>query len=134
MKKIFAFCVVISSLFGRDICNEEFMIEAVNDINSQVPYNVDKSTILRNTACIKDTFVYSMVVTNTDETDWSSLDELELRKIKYVMGVMTENNYCTNPNMRFFRELRVPLQYDYALFNGKFLFSIHIKPNQCDNF
>ena len=47
MKNFILFCTMISALFARDICDDDFMIKTVNELNAQSPIVVDKSTMLK---------------------------------------------------------------------------------------
>ena len=75
-----------------------------------------------------------MILVDSDEVKWDSLDKIELNEIKYVMKEMAKNNYCTHPNMELIRTLEMSLRYDYSLINNKFLFSTHINPSECGGF
>jgi hypothetical protein len=119
----------LSEIFlQKDEINDEFIEDALKDvsdqINSDCPIVVDKSTTLVSTQSINNTFKY-MYVLDTEVFQGRLMDLKEnLRP-----GVI--NYYCTNPAMALFRELEVTVIYSYYDKSKNYLFEIKVRAVDC---
>ena len=86
---------------------------------------VDSETRLDSTVGINRQFRYNYTLVNY------AAEELDPAAIKNGMQPKLINNFCSNDDMKFFVENKVPLTYAYFGKNGKQITIITISADQC---
>ena len=111
------------------LVNDEFIDESLkevsNQINSDCPIVLDKTTTLVSSQYYNSTFKYIYVF------DWEAYGTENLTDLQEKLRPGVVNYYCTNPNMSLFRELEVAVYYTYLDKNKNHLFEISVMPGEC---
>lgn len=134
MKKIILLFCIVSSVLAQDKCKTSYMREMVNETNSILPLRIDELTIAENMICVNNKAIYNMTLIDSDEINWAYLNQNEILIEKNIKTKQIQNNYCSHPDLKIFRDLGIVLRYDYSLQNGIFFFSITAKPTNCIDF
>jgi hypothetical protein len=136
------FALLVAAIFGKIIglglsgtfaprqeVNDEFIDESLkevsNQINSDCPIVLDKTTTLVSSQYYNSTFKYIYVF------DWEAYGTENLTDLQEKLRPGVVNYYCTNPNMSLFRELEVAVYYTYLDKNKNHLFEISVMPGEC---
>lgn len=114
----------LSNLSSGDI-SDKILSEEADKMNRNLPMMVDSQTQLSNVHGAKNTFHYNYTLINvsTENIDKAIFDSQLTDRIR--------NNYCTNPDMKAFRQHGVTLQYNYSDKDGKFVTEISVHPDEC---
>jgi len=100
--------------------------KASEEMNKQCPMVIDADTRLDNTMVtdnpVKLTYNYTVVTVE------KKTNEPQINTVKEAMMKTTQNSVDTNPQMKFYRENKVPLTYSYKDKNGDFLFDFTVTP------
>ncbi|MHC0440951.1 zinc-ribbon domain-containing protein [Flavobacterium sp. 3-210] len=99
------------------------LVEFANDFNKNCPMNIDEYTTLKNVVALPNkTVQYNYILVGITKAE-VKIDTVK----KYVFpGVL--QNVKTNPEMKFFRDNKVTLNYYYSDKNGEFVTQYVVKP------
>jgi len=102
------------------------LMQASNEINKQLPYMIDKETMLETTTGGPgNRFTYFIKAINIEKKYFR---ETGLNKLKNYLRLNIINSVKSSPNMKIFREKNVELVYNCKDKNHIFLFEIIVKP------
>lgn len=101
------------------------LMRTADKLNKNLPIMVDSETRLDSTVGINRQFRYNYTLVNY------AAEELDPAAIKNGMQPKLINNFCSNDDMKFFVENKVPLTYAYFGKNGKQITIITISADQC---
>lgn len=114
----------IVKFFKTSTYNSELM-EIASELNRTCPFMVDAETRLDNAIVLpNNVFQYDYTLINTDKES-VNIDEAR----KYLEPTMV-NLIKTNPDMKYFRDNKITINYSYKDKNGIFLLTISIRPEQ----
>ncbi|MDU1904753.1 MAG: hypothetical protein E6772_08220 [Dysgonomonas sp.] len=104
---------------------DKVMVEISNEINKTCPIIVDAETRLDNTSfLLGKTLQYNYTLLSAEA---EFIDTLEFKKI---MEPQILNATSTSPQMKYFRDNKVSLNYLYKDMHGEYICIIFIKPEQ----
>ncbi len=122
--------VISDVLFQKEEISDEFIEQALKEvsdqINSDCPIVIDKSTTLVSSQSINNTFKYVYMLD-------SKVLQNRLLNLKDELRPGAINYYCSSPAMSMFRELGVIVIYAYYDENKNYLFEITITPKECSS-
>ena len=107
-------------------------MKTASEINASCPIMVDQDTRLDNTIALPgNTFQYNYTLMHFAPINNSDIDlELELEKFRKVFENQILINVKTNPDLKFFRDNEVTMNYYYKDKKGNFITKIIITPDQ----
>lgn len=99
------------------------LVEFANEFNKNCPMNIDEYTTLKNVAALPNkTVQYNYILVGITKAE-VKIDTVK----KYVFpGIL--QNVKSNPEMKFFRDNKVTLNYYYSDKNGQFVTQYVVKP------
>jgi hypothetical protein len=99
------------------------LVEFANEFNKNCPMNIDEYTTLKNAVALPNkTIQYNYILVGITKAE-VKIDTVK----KYVFpGVL--QNVKSNPEMKFFRDNKVTLNYYYSDKNGEFVTQYVVKP------
>jgi hypothetical protein len=99
------------------------LVEFANEFNKNCPMNIDEYTTLKNVVALPNkTVQYNYILVGITKAE-VKIDTVK----KYVFpGVL--QNVKSNPEMKFFRDNKVTLNYYYSDKNGEFVTEYVVKP------
>lgn len=99
------------------------LVEFANEFNKNCPMNIDEYTTLKNVVALPNkTVQYNYILVGITIAD-VKIDTVK----KYVFpGVL--QNVKSNPEMKFFKDNKVTLNYYYSDKNGEFVTQYVVKP------
>ena len=101
------------------------LMEIASEVNKTLPIMIDRETQLDNTISKSpNVFQYNHSLINFEK---ENLDVLEL---KNELEPKILNTVRTNPNLQYFRDKDVVINYYYKDKNGMFLLEITVTPEQ----
>jgi hypothetical protein len=104
--------------------NAKLMIVA-EEVNKACPVVVDKETRLDNAVALpENTFQYNYTLVNVEKSDIDTVG------FKATMDPLILNQLKTNPQMKFFRDNKVTMNYLYKDKNGVFVSLISVSPDE----
>lgn len=99
------------------------LVEFANDFNKSCPMNLDQYTTLQNIVALPNkTIQYNYILIGITKAQV----EIETLKKQVFTGIL--RNVKTNPDMKFFRDNDVTLNYSYSDESGAFIAKYVIKP------
>ena len=128
----FAIFYAIGQLGGEKIAGflrkpvfDTALTEIANEINKTCPFMVDNETRLDNTIALpKNVFQYNYTLISMVK------DSINIDGIKNYMEPRIVNDVKTNSGMKFVRDKKVTVNYNYKDMTGVNLFTISVKPEQ----
>ena len=116
---------LIKQLFFATPSNDKILIQVANKLNEQCPVMIDRETRLDNVIALPDnTFAYNYTLVNMVK------DSIDLKVFEDYMHPMILNNVRTHPDLKFFRDNKVTMVYNYRDKNGVFITKISIPPKE----
>lgn len=102
------------------------MMAAASELNEGCPMMVDGETRLDNAVALPDnTFQYNYTLVNLQKDQIQI--ELDAIKNELLPGIV--NNVKTNPDLRFFRDNKTTMSYNYKDKAGVFLLKLKVTPD-----
>lgn len=99
------------------------LVEFANEFNKNCPMNLDEYTLLKNVVALPNkTIQYNYTLIGMTKAE-VKIDTVK----KYVFPALLQN-LKSNPDMKFFRENKVTLNYYYSDKNGEFVTQYVVKP------
>jgi hypothetical protein len=112
---------VTQSLFKPSF--DKQLVEFANEFNKNCPMNLDEYTLLKNVVALPNkTIQYNYTLIGMTKAE-VKIDTVK----KYVFPALLQN-LKSNPDMKFFRENKVTLNYYYSDKNGEFVTQYVVKP------
>lgn len=113
---------VVTGCTNNNIYNQVAI--ASEEINKRCPMVVDTDTRLDNTAAMDNpvTLIYNYTIVTFSKAEI----EGEIASVKEEMKKSLQNMVETSPDMKFFRDNRIPLKYSYKDKDGVFVFDFTI--------
>jgi ribosomal protein L37E len=113
----------VQKLFFNAPSLDKQLMAAASELNKTCPIIVDVETQLDNTVALPDnTFQYNYTLVRLDK---SAIDSI---KLKANLEPSIIEQLKTNPQMKFFRENNVTMNYLYKDMNKQYIALISIKP------
>ncbi len=107
--------------------NEDLIVENIKKINQSMPMQVDKYTtaISMSYAAGRVLFIFQI--------DPNGFDEMNITKEEWKIGqnIYITNQFCTNPQLKLWRDLNLKVNYLYNDAYGNFIHSIKLDENDC---
>lgn len=112
------------ALFNKQVY-DKVMIEMASEISKHCPIMVDNITRLDNAIAMpNNVFQYNYTIVATVK------DSIKIDEAKSIMEPRIINNVKTEPNMKYMRDHKTTINYNYKDKAGVFLFTISVKPEQ----
>ena len=130
MKKlvtIFIFFITLNFFSQTKSEIQQNLIEMANDMNANLPMNIDQYTVLVNVSGNYGKIIYNYIVDESIFTDFG----LTKDQWKKNQNEAVKNAYCTNPTFDFFKKHDIPLTWNYSQTDGVFLHKIDLSENDC---
>ena len=112
---------VTQSIFHPSI--DKQLAEIANEMNKTCPMNIDQYTTLKNVVALPNkTIQYNYILVEITK------EEVKLDTVKKYVFPGVLQNAKTNPEMKYFRNNKVTLNYYYSDKNGEFVTEYIVKP------
>ncbi|OXA86610.1 zinc ribbon domain-containing protein [Flavobacterium hercynium] len=112
---------VTQSLFKPSI--DKKLVEFANEFNKNCPMNVDEYTTLKNVIALPDkTVQYNYILVGIKKAE-VKMDTVK----KYVFPAVLQS-VKTNPGMKFFRDNKITINYNYSDETGEFVTEYVVTP------
>lgn len=105
---------------------KEMLIKVAQDYSKNLPMTIDSETIHEGLFAGNDrniVYRYKLMSVRKNEEGFNIFKELVSRK--HI------NNYCTNPQLSFYRKEGVNMDHYFYSFDGIFLFSVKTSNRSC---
>jgi hypothetical protein len=104
---------------------DKVMVEMASKISKQCPIMVDNVTRLDNVIAMpNNVFQYNYTIVATVK------DSIKVDEAKSIMEPRIINNVKTEPSLKYMRDHKTTINYNYKDKVGVFLFTISVKPEQ----
>tara|TARA_Y100000768_G_scaffold14658_1_gene10208 strand:- start:4226 stop:4636 length:411 start_codon:yes stop_codon:yes gene_type:complete len=123
---IFSSTTSASKLFSDSEINE-MISEVASNYSKNLPQTLDQTTILEGVFAGGNrniVYKYKLILDNFDSTILQEFKRLVYRKHK--------NNFCTQPNLAFYRTQRITMEHNFMDNFGNYLFSIKLNKSDCN--
>jgi hypothetical protein len=115
----------VQKIFFQAPSLDKIMMESAGEINKTCPIMVDAETRLDNAIALPDNiFQYNYTLINVADGN------LDTEKARAIIEDNLINMVKTNPQMKFQRDNKTTLNYNYKDKTGKFLFLIAVTPDK----
>lgn len=124
---VFGFVLVgvIQHFFFKTPSYDKILMEVANELNKTCPVMVDGETRFDNAVTVPDNiFVYNYTLIHTDRA------QVDTTKLKEYLETRITNYVKTEPKMKFMRDYKTTLNYNYHDKNGAYLFCISLPPEK----
>lgn len=101
---------------------EAQLIKMTNEINLKCPFMMDAETRLDNTGAYRKNIYYYCTLVN------NSISEVDVKYLIYKLKPALLNNIKTNPDMKFLRDHKVTIIYNYSDKSGLHIVSFKFTP------
>ena len=105
---------------------KEMLIKVAQDYSKNLPMTLDSETIHEGLFAGNDrniVYRYKLMSIKKNEEGFNIFKELVSRKHK--------NNYCTTPQLSFYRKEGVNIDHLFYSYNGSYLFSVKTSNHDC---
>lgn len=130
MKKLLItsiFFITLNSLSQTKSEIQQSLIEMANDMNANLPMNIDKYTVLVNVSGNFGKLFYNYIIDESLFTDFGYTKD----EWKKLQNEAIKNSYCTNPAFSFSKQYDIPLTWNYSQTDGVFIHKIELSGNDC---
>jgi hypothetical protein len=101
------------------------LVKMAEEINPMCPMMIDAETRLDTTAVFSNkTFMYDYTFINYEN------GMVDTTRVKNLIMPNAIHAIKTNPGLKYFRDNKVTIKYNYKDKNGSYMFSFVITPNQ----
>ena len=121
------FTVLISCNSSNSI--ESQLMTMASDLNKNLPMEVDSYTTLSGTTVVGENefmYVYKVKLGFFDDYNISQSEWLSNQTKN------TTNIYCTNEDMKWFKDNNVTVTWSYDFTDGTYIDQVSVSPNDCN--
>ena len=116
--------VSIEYFYSKSVSIDEKLVLMANELNKKAPIVVDKDTRFDNVNALLDkTVQYNYTLINYLKKD------IDINQLKINLRLPILNYIKTNPDLKFFTDNKVTMEYVYKDKVGVFLFKLQFKYN-----
>ena len=116
--------VSIEYFYSKSISIDDKLVLMANELNKKAPIVVDKDTRFDNVNALLDkTVQYNYTLINYLKKD------IDINQLKINLRLPILNYIKTNPDLKFFTDNKVTMEYVYKDKVGVFLFKLQFKYN-----
>lgn len=123
--------ILITALFSCNSSNsiKSELMSIANDLNKNLPMAVDSYTTLSGTTVVGENefmYVYKVKLGFFDDFNISQSEWLSNQTEN------TTNVYCTNEDMKWFKDNNVTVTWSYDFTDGTYIDQVSVSPNDCN--
>jgi hypothetical protein len=113
----------VQEIFFKPPSFDKLMMQVASEINKNCPFMVDQFTRLDNSVALPDnSFQYNYTLVEVTK------DEVIIDTVKKYIEPNILNTVKTNPDLKFFRDNKTTLIYNYKDMNGEFVHKFSVTP------
>ncbi len=121
---VFFLCVLVIGCKSQNKEINKILNETALDINISTPVMIDNNTLFDGaTVSADNVFTYNYTVLNTSNPD--SL----IKEVESVLKEKIKQEYATNPQLAFFKQNNVVVEYVYNDENGQIISVFRLNPD-----
>ncbi len=117
--------LLIQNFFSHEAIFEKKLTEVANELNKTCPVMIDKETRLDNTLSLpNNTFQYNYTLINIKK------ENVDIPKAQEFLKTNILNQIKTHPDLKYFRDNNVTMEYVYKDKTGNFILKLSFKPEE----
>jgi hypothetical protein len=115
----------VEGMFSKPTDYTTVLMQAANNINSNLPMTIDSDTELLSTVGFNNSFMYKYKLVSYD------VSKMDVELFKKTMIPRIQNSVCTSESMSEFRKMKIVVIHSYSDSNHKEIAEFRVDTKSC---